>query len=93
MADEDDPDELRDQAWSAGYRAAQVQALRAALTGLDHEGSEVEHAKWIVEREETVALLRGLCATNGDNDWTNDLHLRDVIEKHLIKYFDLDGEE
>lgn len=32
-----------------------------------------------------VALLRAECALEGDNDWTEDLHLADVIEKHLLR--------
>ena len=34
-------------------------------------------------RAETIALLRDLCAQTGDNDWPDDLHPADVIEKHL----------
>ena len=40
----------------------------------------------IVEREETVAQLRSLCAEYGDNDWPNNLHLGDVVDKHLCRY-------
>jgi hypothetical protein len=27
-----------------------------------------------------------LCADYGDNDWTDDLNLSDVIEKHLARH-------
>ncbi len=40
------------------------------------------------ERIETIALLRMHCDEYGDNDWDDDLHLSDVIDKHLIRYFE-----
>lgn len=40
------------------------------------------------ERIETVAVLRRLCAEFGDNDWDDDLHLSDVIDKHLGRYLE-----
>ena len=38
------------------------------------------------ERQETIRTLRGLCKDFGDNNWPDNLHLGDVIEKHLGKY-------
>ncbi len=35
------------------------------------------------ERAEVVACLREICDVYGDNDWPDDLHLADVIEKHI----------
>ncbi len=35
------------------------------------------------ERGAAVKMLRQLCADFGDNDWPDDLHLADVIDKHL----------
>jgi len=37
------------------------------------------------ERAETLMLLRELCGDFGDNDWPDNLHLVDIIEKHLIR--------
>jgi len=45
-----------------------------------HEESE----RWIDERDSVVKLLRTVCAEHGDNDWPDNLHLYDVIEKHLF---------
>lgn len=33
----------------------------------------------------TRQMLRILCDHYGDNDWADDLHFADVIEKHLIR--------
>jgi len=38
------------------------------------------------ERAQTVLSLRRVCAQFGDNDWPDDLHLVDIIEKHLERY-------
>jgi predicted secreted protein len=39
-----------------------------------------------IERAQVVRYLRYLCAQFGDNDWEDNLHLEDVIEKHLMRY-------
>lgn len=38
------------------------------------------------ERESVIRLLREACEEYGDNDWPDTLHLRDVLEKHLLDY-------
>lgn len=38
------------------------------------------------ERADVVQKLRDLCREHGDNDWTDNQHLGDVIEKHLACY-------
>lgn len=37
------------------------------------------------EREAAVAMLRVECAAYDDNDWPDNLHLADIIEKHLAR--------
>ena len=41
---------------------------------------------WLQEREIAIIVLRRLCAEHGDNDWPDELHLADVIEKHLANH-------
>jgi hypothetical protein len=48
-------------------------------------------ATFSVEREESVAMLRTVCTNFGDNDWPDDLHLADVIEKHLWRHLEKKG--
>lgn len=38
------------------------------------------------ERAETIFILRIICKDHGDNDWEDDLHLADIIDKHLGKH-------
>ena len=74
---------IDETAYIQGSRAAWLQMLRECLRNLSYSGNEAEAHDWILEREATVAALRELCAEHGDNDWPDDLHLADVINKHL----------
>jgi hypothetical protein len=62
--------------------------LQRCLSELGYEDTEATRAKWILEREATVAALRSVCGAYGDNDWTEQLHLADVVEKHLGRHLD-----
>lgn len=37
------------------------------------------------ERVAAIAMLRVECAVYDDNDWPDNLHLADIIEKHLAR--------
>ena len=39
--------------------------------------------KFSSERIEIIAILRMLCDDHGDNDWPENLHIADIIQKHL----------
>lgn len=45
-------------------------------------------AAHVAERQEAIAKLREVCAEHGDNDWPDDLHLADIIEKHLFRHLE-----
>jgi hypothetical protein len=75
----------QEQSYERGRREATVSMVRSCLRSLGYKGDEAERVKWIAEREETVATLRSACEEFGDNDWSNDLHLSDVIDKHLVR--------
>jgi hypothetical protein len=83
------PAEAHERGYITGTRAARQYTIRALLRELDPEcddAPEVKLARLVVEREEALQHLRDLCAEFGDNDWPNDLHLADVIDKHLGRY-------
>lgn len=77
---------MNEQDWVNGNRAAYASILRECLRQLGYDSPEATAAKWAAEREEIRALLRRVCEDYGDNDWPDDLHLADVIEKHLVRY-------
>lgn len=72
--------------YERGQRAAWQQILGECIQQLGYETLEVSAVSWIKEREATVAALRSACEAHGDNDWPDDLHLADVIEKHLCRH-------
>jgi len=41
----------------------------------------------IKEREEAILALRHICNYIGDNDWPDDLYLRDIIDKYIAPHF------
>jgi hypothetical protein len=78
--------EDEEQAWIRGHRAALTSILSDCLTGLGYQDTEATRAKWIIEREQTIAKLREVCGDHGDNEWSEELHLADVIDKHLARH-------
>lgn len=46
--------------------------------------------QWRKERHFTISALRTLCKEFGDNDWSDDLYLPDIINKHLAPYLTKD---
>lgn len=80
--------EKMDAAYLQGRRAAQLDALSLLARELGYLNMPLEVAQfqWIMEREATIAMLRQVCGEFGDNDWGVNLHLADIIEKHLLKH-------
>jgi hypothetical protein len=77
-----------DRHFIAGMRATAVGILQYALGELGYSDTEATRAKWVMERAQIVAKLREICADLGDNDWNDDLHLADVIDKHLWRHIE-----
>lgn len=69
--------------YERGSRAAWSSMLAECLRHLGYDGTEGQRIAWISEREQAIAALRMVCDDWGDNDWPDDLHLADIIEKHL----------
>lgn len=82
---EDKLQELKEQAWLQGERAALIRQLSNVLKELSYDDTFTKE-QLIKEREETISALRSICDKHGDNNWDEDLHLADVINKHLAKY-------
>lgn len=79
------PDE-HDRAYTEGSRMAWRQMLAECVRQLGYDDPEATKVNWIAEREAAIAALRSACEEFGDNDWTEQLHLADVIEKHLTRH-------
>ena len=72
-----------EKSFERGMECAWLLMLHTCLEKLGYHNAVAKHTAWVVEREEAIAKLRELCEEHGDNDWENDLHLADIIEKHI----------
>jgi hypothetical protein len=82
-----------EQAYLDGSKHAWLAVLEMCLSRIGYTATETAHANWISERADAVLTLRSICAEFGDNDWPDDLHLTDIIEKHLVPYLELENED
>ena len=74
-----------EQAYCDGQKSVWRRLLAECLTFLGNDPA-ADATRWAVERADVVATLRKLCRDYGDQDWPDDLHLTDVIEKHLWRH-------
>lgn len=93
-----DEQEERDEAkWTEGEQAAYRAMLGVVLDGLRSTGTTDDPSVRIAQLElyqsEIIAALRAACDEFGDNDWPDDLHVADVIEKHLLRHVRASTEE
>lgn len=70
-----------EQDFVLGHRAALAGVVSHCVRELGYAGRTAE--SFVAEREAVIPALRRICAEHGDNDWPDDLHLADIIEKHL----------
>ena len=71
-------------AYKRGQQSVWQYLYSIAASHLKLPEAEKLAAQLTAERVEVVAYLRGVCEVEGDNAWEDDLHLQDVIEKHLM---------
>jgi hypothetical protein len=81
---------MNERDYENGYRMAATSILQSCLSALDYKGDSAQRSAWILERESAISTLRRVCAEFGDNDWENNLHLSDIIDKHLARYLEKD---
>ena len=79
-------DEKEELAYKQGSRTTWSQILQECLMQLGYDDQVVQRANYITEREGAITQLRELCRYFGDNDWDENLHLADIIEKHLARH-------
>lgn len=76
----------KERHYEAGRSMAWREVLARAIGALGVEDPAAGQARWILERKATVAALRRVCEDHGDNDWADNLHLADVVERHLHRH-------
>ena len=77
---------MNEKDYEAGRSAAYHRIMRICLSEVGM--ADFNFVRLGLERAETVAKLRELCALIGDNDWPDNLYLPDVIEKHIIRHIE-----
>ena len=93
----------RERGYIEGHRRAWIQQASHVLHTLDADSATIRSSqgnaglsleervlRLEIERQEAIQALREVCDEHGDNDWSDDLHLRDIIEKHLAPHLDAD---
>jgi len=78
--------EKEEEIYLRADKDAMALVLGLTLTHLGIEDPRAAGARWVMERMPAVSQLRSLCEDFGDNDWPDNLHLADVIEKHLGRH-------
>lgn len=72
--------------YEIGFRAAWLRMFAECVKVLGPDGSA---ESWRLEREETIVALRLLCEDFAlSQEWDNQLHLADIIEKHIRRSLD-----
>lgn len=74
--------------YEQGSRSAWRTMLAECLRHLGYTGDDTQKLAWIAEREDAILALRRICAEHGDNDWPEDLHLADILDKHLERHLE-----
>jgi len=73
---------MSEKDFEAGKRVVLTQLVLSALKELGYEKVESLESL-IIQREETVHVLRQICTQYGDNDWNSELPLGHVLKEHL----------
>ena len=76
--------EQEEAAYLRGEKTVYREMLGNAIRGLNGEDLTLE--RMTAERAAAIATLRRVCGDHGDNDWPDNLHLSDIIDKHLARY-------
>lgn len=79
--------ESEEQAYLQGKRQAALELMQLSLSMVGREHI-TDAQKLECERAETVRKLREICEIHGDNDWEDNFHLADVLERHLFDHLE-----
>ncbi len=75
---------MSEQHYINGKTQAYRDMLALCVRELAEPGVTVE--KLLKERADTLLVIRRICEDYGDNDWPDELHLGDALEKHLERH-------
>ncbi len=89
MPKKEDLEAAHERGYVEGRRRTLINQLSQTLSDLQgfqkaEDEPLIKLARAVQEREEAIQVLRRTCADFGDLDWKEDLHLSDIIDKHLV---------
>ena len=76
---------MSEEDYIRGSKTAYRNMMIACMKELSDD-ENINEARLLAERDEAISRLREVCAKHGDNEWDDNLHLADIIEKHLWRY-------
>jgi hypothetical protein len=79
-------DDAQERAYVIGQRQVWASLLAQCVRQLG--AADWPHARLVKEREDTIAMLRQICARYGDNEWEPELYLADIVASHLWNHLD-----
>lgn len=74
-------EEKQEESYNNGYRAAWLNIGKQAKSELG--ASEVDFS---IERAQVIEFLRSVCLEFGDMEWDENLHIVDILNKHLFNH-------
>jgi hypothetical protein len=77
---------MDEHSYIEGSRRVWLMMLQQCLIHLGVDDPVTGRQRWLLERQETLAMLRQVCEQHGDQDWTDDLYIPDILEKHLWRH-------
>lgn len=84
----EDIDKIKENSYLEGQRAIAISLIKSLIIYL-YEGEDIKMSILLqMERSEAISKLRQICEIVGDNDWEDDLHLVDILDKHLLCYLE-----
>ncbi len=74
---------MNEKDYELGVRQTTINTILFCLKNLSNDDPLKISINTLIEREQAINILRQVCERFGDNNWDEDLHLADIIEKHL----------
>jgi hypothetical protein len=75
-------EEKKEQQYISGSQRAWSLMLQTCLKNLGTTAKKGVPT----ERIDVILFLRDICEEFGDNDWPDNLHIVDIIDKHLLRH-------
>lgn len=80
---EEDAVDRLEESYMRGRKEMAMSVVRGLMPDLELDGDAATCASLSIQIVDAKSMLRNICDDHGDNDWQDDLHLVDILGKHL----------